>query len=95
MLLFSFHLHVGLKRKTDTHIVWQACVNKGTFEIKICFCSYFAQNIDCGYSLEPPTQSDGTPTLYDFDPPLLKNKTCAVFFLLIVGFKGVYIKQAL
>ena len=57
----------------------------------------FAQNIDCGYTLEPPRR--GGSNEYPQSMFWSKNKknmytpANPIFFYIKVGFKGVYISQ--
>ena len=48
-------------------------------------CSIFAQNIDCWYKLEPPSEAVLTSTLLKIVYPTSQ------FHYIKVGFKGVYI----
>ena len=65
------------------------------FQIKLIFFHISAQNIDCGYSLEPPRQ--GGSNEYPQSMFLSKNKKNNVypckhqFYYIKVGFKGVKI----
>ena len=65
---------------------------------KLCFVSYFAQNIDCGYSLEQPRW--GSSNEYPQSMFLSRNKKNNVypckpqFYYIKVGFKGVKIIYA-
>ena len=57
----------------------------------------FAQNIDCGYTLEPPRQ--GSSNEYPQSMFWSKNKknrytpATTIFFYIKVGFKGVFIAR--
>ena len=65
----------------------------GNFQIKNWYFSYFsAQNIDCGYSLEPPRSNEYPQSMF-----LSRNKEINAypckpqFYYIKVGFKGVKI----
>ena len=55
----------------------------------------FAQNIDCGYTLEPPAEAVRVPTIYVLEPKYeIKVYPCKPQFHYIkVGCKGAFITR--
>ena len=73
-------------------------VKTKTNQKKICYIFLiFAQNIDCGYTLEPPCRGGS----YEYPQSMFwsKNKknmytpANPIFFYIKVGFKGVFIAR--
>ena len=91
---FSFFFYFSLRKLAYSNIVKVLQLKKEIFQIKIFDIFHISpQNIDCGYSLEPPRRggSNEYPSIY----VLGRNKKNNVypfkpqFYYINVGFKGV------
>ena len=69
------------------------------FSLKMIFFPIFAQNMDCGYTLEPPRRGGSNEypqSMFEYPQSMFWNKytlhTPVLLYIYIkVGFKGVYI----
>ena len=58
------------------------------------FFNIFAQNIDCGYTLEPPQRADSNKyTQSVLDKKDYPCTVCPQFYYIKAGSKGVYISR--
>ena len=87
---------ISLRKHAYSNILKISPPKTESFQIKILFFFHIsAQNIDCGYSLEPPRR--GSSNEYPQSMFLSRNKKNNVypckpqFYYIKVGFKGVKI----